>query len=895
MTHHAPQETAQIHTNGLGNGDHPSLSLVVPCYNVATYLPVLLRSLDAQDCEHGAVELIFVNDGSPDDSERIVAEWMRSTDFPVVLAVQPNRGVSGALNQGTDLARADWVSYSGPDDELSSNYFSEILAAIAASPEIDMHVTRMVRLRSDGELTHHPLDFRFAKLESNSVVDLLETPEKIHLHAGMAAFRVSRIRKYALSFDERLRQGFEDAHFIARYLLTLETPRYQLLPNAHYRYRAREGSLTSVLNFTKYINVIEVAYFDLLDRVNNDCPAWLGSLILYDMWWLFVQYTQIRSTVFSISDTQQHQLHDLTREALRRVGLRNVQTFRVINVPVDIRTAWEYAASPEGVTHVAILREHDEVRGLQKIVFHSADAKATAEVFDDGKPVQVGFAKTRAVLFFDQIWIYEHILWIRTSGIAHRLENLNVRGTSPGLTFAFGEKALTARKAGRLLKKVPPSLPKPGTQSMTLRDEHAHRAALQIEKTKRDSRNQRRRLALAYRVGGYIGLRKKFADAWVLIDRNTQANDNAEALYRFIASERPDINAWFVIDRSSPDFARLRADGFRLVAHGSWRHFCLMKEARVLTSSMIDQYIVRPFPKEFLPKTWTYSFLQHGVTQVRLHRWWNIKNIDHLVTSTLAEHQSIVADGSPYDLSDREVTLTGMPRHDRLFRLSQERTGSGAPRRVVIMPTWRNYLAGLTEGAENALTAGFYESDFVQNWLRFLHSDTVVALSQRTDVDVVLLPHPGIDKHWTDLQLPDGMRRLSYLGDDVQELLAGADVVVTDYSSQAFEGAFCGAPTLYFQFDRDTFFAGNHIGSPGYFDYERDGFGPVRETLDSAVTALQQLVDDSLPELPDYRDRIERLYAFHDSGASARVVAAIEERLQPITATEGRSAHALSH
>ena len=877
--------SVRVTRNRSFSGTGPKLSLVVPCYNVDTYLPVLLRSLDSQEGDPSDLEYIFVIDGSPDDSERIIQEWMETSRVDVVLVVQPNSGVSGALNTGTVLARGEWVSYSGPDDELSSEYFSEILLAIKANPSLDLFVTRLIRVKSNGWPTTHPLDFKFAGLEDNRLVSLEAEPEMIHLHAGMAAFRRSRIVREELRFDEELRKGFEDAHFIARFLLTMEHPRYVIVAKANYFYLAREDSLTSVPDYTKYRGIIATAYMDLLSRTESGCPQWLANLILYDLWWLFRQYLNMKSAVFSMSDADQAELDTLSRDVLVKVGLENVRRFRVVNLPIDVRAAWENAAQMNGESHVAILRRHDSIRGLQKVVFHSSDPRANARIRLDGRALSVPYKKSRSIPFFGRTWMYEHIYWVNVKDLEDRLEDLTIEGMSESLVFLFEGRVLTARRAGRLLNKVAPTTERtdhPLPAGTTAESPRARRR--RYRKQRRALKMERVSYALAYRIGGLIGWRRAFQAAWVLVDRNTQANDNAEALYRHLKDDRRDINAWFVIDKGSPDFKRLRADGFKVVPYGSKRHFCLMKEAHVLASSMVDQYVLQPFPKRYLPKTWTYSFLQHGVTKDLVHRWWNWKTIDHLVTATEPEYESIVSDGSPYVLSQKEVSLTGMPRHDRLYELSESpKTRQKNFRRVLIMPTWRNYLAGKTSGAKNQLVEGFYETSFVKNWSGFLNGKAIGELASTKDVDVVLLPHPGIDDHWSDLQLPPGVRRASYLGDDVQLLVAQSDVVITDYSSQAFEGAFCGVPSIYFQFDRAEFFAGGHIGSQGYFDYFRDGFGPVVESIDEVDEALLAILDRTHPEMATYEERISSLYAHRDSKNSARVVAEIEKRMRPVS------------
>ena len=175
-------------------------------------------------------------------------------------------------------------------------------------------------------------------------------------------------------------------------------------------------------------------------------------------------------------------------------------------------------------------------------------------------------------------------------------------------------------------------------------------------------------------------VRRRFADAWVLIDRDTMAQDNAEAFYRYLKENCPAVNTWFVISETSPDWARLKKDGFRLINYGSDEHALLMKNARYLISSQLDTYILKPFDTaDFGPNEWRFIFLQHGVTHNDLSRWINSKPISMLITSTKAEHASIVGDGSPYRYSSKEVVLTEMPRHDQLLRKAAKRRPDGSP------------------------------------------------------------------------------------------------------------------------------------------------------------------------------------------------------------------------
>src|SRR6185295_18778939 len=63
-------------------------------------------------------------------------------------------------------------------------------------------------------------------------------------------------------------------------------------------------------------------------------------------------------------------------------------------------------------------------------------------------------------------------------------------------------------------------------------------------------------------------VRKRYAEGWIFIDRDMQADDNGEHLYRWVRRNHPQINAFFVLRKSSRDWDRLKKEGFRLLEFG---------------------------------------------------------------------------------------------------------------------------------------------------------------------------------------------------------------------------------------------------------------------------------------------------------------------------------------
>jgi len=371
----------------------------------------------------------------------------------------------------------------------------------------------------------------------------------------------------------------------------------------------------------------------------------------------------------------------------------------------------------------------------------------------------------------------------------------------------------------------------------------------------------------------------QYRDCWLLLDRDTEAHDNAEHLYRYLRKEHPEINTWFVLQRNSPDWDRLAAQGFRLIRYGSWQHIVALTQCRELISSQIDHYIVSPPMVWWLRRRpWRFTWLQHGVINYDLSSWINTKPISFMVTSSPAEYAAIAGEGTKYVWTPNEVLLSGQPRHDALLA----KAAAVPPNQrnlIVLMPTWRKDLVsggiGLSNKRES--TSTFWESPFVQNWTQLATNPQLQQFAAANNLEIAIMPHPALGKILQSRPLP-GVRFLNYVDDDVQDVLAHAAVVITDFSSIVFEAALIDRPVIYYQFDRERFFGGTHIGGRGYFDYEKDGFGPVCESIPTAIAAIEDVINNGKQPAEPYATRMATAMPLRDGQASARITAEIQRK-----------------
>ena len=108
----------------------PELSVVVPIYNVAEYLPRCIESILNQTFT--AYELILVNDGSTDDSLEICRSYQEQ-DYRIKVIDKPNGGLSDARNAGIEAASGTYISFIDSDDFIEPRMLEKSLAALRAT------------------------------------------------------------------------------------------------------------------------------------------------------------------------------------------------------------------------------------------------------------------------------------------------------------------------------------------------------------------------------------------------------------------------------------------------------------------------------------------------------------------------------------------------------------------------------------------------------------------------------------------------------------------------------------------------------------------------------------------------------------------------------------------
>lgn len=391
----------------------------------------------------------------------------------------------------------------------------------------------------------------------------------------------------------------------------------------------------------------------------------------------------------------------------------------------------------------------------------------------------------------------------------------------------------------------------------------------------RDLMHCKKKTLLLYRCGYHFLKAMKKRPAWAIYDRFFVAGDNAEALFQYLSriNAGRSINFWFSIYKDVPDFNRLKQIG-RVIPYDTMRYRMNFLLADKIISSHIDEGFANAFAKDeqYMRDLYKfdYVFLQHGVIQNNLSSWLykQKKNIRLFVTSAQREKESIV-DGK-YGYAEKEIKLLGLPRHDHLYSERQKK--------IIFLPTWRKSIVGRL-GARKGLndySNEFKETEYFRFYNNLINDPEILQAMEEEHFTGEFYVHPSFKAQFKDFQGNGGI----IVGESTanyKEVFKTADLLITDYSSVAFDFARLKKPIIYSQFDKETFYKAHIMTNKGYFSYEKDGFGPVCYDYDSTVKEIVRQLRNGCYMGEIYQNRVSDFFAYMDHNNCERVYKAILE------------------
>lgn len=206
------------------------VSVVIPCFNQAKYLPEALQSIWSQTHENW--ECIIVNDGSPDETASIATEWC-AKDSRFKYLYQKNGGLSNARNSGIQKGIGKFFLTLDSDDKFESTFIEKALEVLIFNENVGLVCSWGFRFIGDekGELY---------KPGGGSIKEFLFCNAA---NMGSLLFRKECWEK-AGGYDEKMKSGYEDWEFYIR--VCLLGWRMHVLQEPLFFYRQHNVSMRTV-------------------------------------------------------------------------------------------------------------------------------------------------------------------------------------------------------------------------------------------------------------------------------------------------------------------------------------------------------------------------------------------------------------------------------------------------------------------------------------------------------------------------------------------------------------------------------------------------------------------------------------------------------------------------
>lgn len=247
----------------------PLISVIIPVYNVEKYVKQCIQSIvEDAVCTTGQVEVIIVDDGSPDASGAIADEFALKYGFISVIHKQ-NAGVAAARNTGMQMAKGDWLYFVDSDDYLAENALSILCEKCRQCKEADLLLFDAYQNTEKGEKTWEHFPSGQVWTNSNEIYRLQQGV--LYFPIVSSEIAVTKV-PLAAPWDKIYRRQFllshnlwfrENLHVLDDMIFNFEAfgeaEQIVYFKEKIYHYRYVENSITNSYK---------------VDRVDKDCQVW---------------------------------------------------------------------------------------------------------------------------------------------------------------------------------------------------------------------------------------------------------------------------------------------------------------------------------------------------------------------------------------------------------------------------------------------------------------------------------------------------------------------------------------------------------------------------------------------------------------------------------------------
>lgn len=340
---------------------------------------------------------------------------------------------------------------------------------------------------------------------------------------------------------------------------------------------------------------------------------------------------------------------------------------------------------------------------------------------------------------------------------------------------------------------------------------------------------------------------------WLICEQPNMARDNGIAFYNYCMRRKlKGIKIYYLLDFNSPDYEEIYYKD-NLINYGSFKHFLYLFKAEVHIMAFKDAI----FPSEIVGKIFRKLrlvngqrvYLKHGIIKddIKMYHSDNF-DINLFITAAEDEYKFIL---DKYGFDSTVVKLLGLCRFDLLNNeLDKEKI------KIIIMPTWRRWIK-----------EGFEDSEFYNKYCELIKELTEI-YKDKLNISCYFYLHNNFQRYASVFKDTQVVKIITSKEYKVNALIKECNLMITDYSSVAFDFAYLNKPIIYYQFDYGKV-RREHYES-GYFSYENHGFGPVSYNIEELKEQIIEIENNNFNVTKLYAKRSEKFFMYRDKSNCER-------------------------
>lgn len=859
-------------------------SIIIPVYNVQDYLEECIKSVINQTIGfEDNIQIILVNDGSPDDSHKICELYKNKYPNNIIYINQENAGVSTARNNGLNYATGKYINFLDSDDKWQLNAFEKAKTFFEEHDEIDVIACMLEYFEAKIGLDH-PLNKKFNK---DKVIDIQLNPDLLQMHMASCFIRRDAID---VKFNTNLKFA-EDSLFINQIILKKKA--YGVLNSIHYLYRKRFNETSAIDTCQKKVDFYNITLENFHKALLTYSIEKFGKIlsyieyaVMYDLQWRIkrpipkgvinkneeaLYKDNIKKILQNINDmtimnqkqlSLEHKIYALSLKYGEDISEKLMQ-FKTEFYFNNLKIFSSHNKNIFKIGYIDIVDNNIHIEGLISTSISPSSYRIFIE--DQEKNIYelnniIGYEQ-REKQNLDGHYYYDK--WFKidiplNDGIKKlKFKFVYKDNNAIDLDFSTTDTCRLNTSSTFGFLKLKNNIIEISKNTLIVRQNSRKLHLIKELKFCKNLLKSKDYAIIFYRIFAFLMYYLNKKDIWIISDRIDVAGDNGEAFFKFMSNKQEkNRKVYFAITKESEDYQRMKQYGNVVDVNSVWYKILFLMSSKIISSQASD-YTINPFDKKKrLIKDmyhFDFVFLQHGIIKDDLSSWLNksSKDIQIFVTSGKAEYDSLI-DGKYY-YGEKVVKLTGLPRHDFLLGDNIK------TKKIAIIPTWRNGIPNCIRGKdESVYNPQFKETEFYKFYNDLINNPRLLETMQQNGYTGIFCLHPLFKQQAQHFQAND-IFEVNNGNVNYNYVFTHCDMLVTDYSSVFFDFAYLYKPIVYSQFDKDTFF-NTHSYNKGYFDYERDGFGKVTYNIEETVDNIVSTIENECIIDKKYKERIDDFY-----------------------------------